>query len=59
MNDKNAFGSKLLPNVYKIIDSITNLTFKKKLFLKYFFQKNYFELPNIKNNLCIIIVMIS
>ena len=30
MNDKNAFGSKLLPNVYKIIDSIINLTSKKK-----------------------------
>ena len=24
MNDKNAFGSKLLTNIYKIIDSITN-----------------------------------
>ena len=29
MNDKNAFDSKLLQNVYKIIDSITNLTSKK------------------------------
>ena len=39
MNDKNSFVPKLLPNVYKIIDSITNLTSKNIIFLSIFSKK--------------------